>query len=70
VRSRADCSSSRDGATSLKTRMTATRYKQLKTVLSATYIALTETSPHRHLDMLYLTVLREAFPKISAVPSG
>ena len=40
--------------------------QQLKTVLSATYIASTETSPHRHLDMLYLTVLREAFPKISA----
>jgi len=39
--------------------------EQLKIVLSATYIASAETSPHRHLDGLYLAVLREAFPKIS-----
>jgi NACHT domain len=39
--------------------------EQLKICLSAPFTASSETSPHRHLDALYLAVLREAFPKIS-----
>ena len=39
--------------------------RQLKIVLSSADMALSETSPYRHLDELYLTVLREAFPKVS-----
>src|SRR5258707_6794627 len=39
--------------------------EQLQIMLSSSYIASPETSPHRHLDGLYLKVLGEAFPKIS-----
>ena len=38
--------------------------RQLKIMLTTAYVASSATSPHRHLDALYLTVLREAFPKI------
>jgi len=38
--------------------------RQLMIMMSTTYIASPETSPHRHLDALYLAVLREAFPNI------
>jgi hypothetical protein len=44
---------------------TSNPIQQLSTVLSTPYIKLTATSPHRHLDSLYLAVLREAFPDIS-----
>src|SRR5258707_6666678 len=39
--------------------------QQLSTMLSTPYIASIATSPHRHLDALYLKVLREAFPDVS-----
>jgi len=39
--------------------------QQLKAILSSAHIASTESYPYHHLDELYLTVLREAFPKIS-----
>src|SRR5258705_1934510 len=39
--------------------------EQLKFVLSTVYIGSAETSPHRHLDALYLAVLHETFPQIS-----
>jgi len=39
--------------------------EQLSVVLSTEHISSTEESPYRHLDALYLTVLHEAFPKIS-----
>jgi len=38
--------------------------RQLKIMLTTAYVASSAASPHRHLDALYLTVLREAFPKI------
>jgi len=38
---------------------------QLQIVMSSAYIASPMTSPYRHLDALYLTVLRQAFPDIS-----
>jgi len=38
--------------------------RQLKIMLTSAYIASSVASPHRHLDALYLTVLREAFPNI------
>src|SRR5882762_6607531 len=39
--------------------------RQLTILLSTKYITSTQTSPHHHLDGLYLTVLHEAFPNIS-----
>jgi len=39
--------------------------RQLGIVLSTGFIGATATSPHRHLDALYLSVLRGAFPDIS-----
>src|SRR5882762_974048 len=39
--------------------------QQLKIVLTMPYITSTATSPHLHLDGLYLTVLRSAFPEVS-----
>jgi len=39
--------------------------RQLEIVLSAGSTPSTSDSPHRSLDALYLTVLREAFPEIS-----
>ena len=38
--------------------------RQLGIVLATAYITSSATSPHRHLDALYLAVLREAFPDI------
>jgi len=38
---------------------------QLGIIMSTTYIASPKSSPYLHLDALYLTVLREAFPDIS-----
>jgi hypothetical protein len=39
--------------------------QQLRILLSTVCITSAETSPHHHLDMLYLAVLHEAFPKIT-----
>src|SRR6266404_7280388 len=39
--------------------------RQLTTMLTTSYVTSTATSPHLHLDRLYLTVLRSAFPEIS-----
>src|SRR5258705_1512640 len=39
--------------------------QQLKIVLTTPYITSTATSPNLHLDDLYLTVLRSAFPEVS-----
>src|SRR5258705_3078918 len=39
--------------------------KQLNIVLTTPYITSTATSPHLHLDGLYLTVLCSAFPEVS-----
>jgi hypothetical protein len=39
--------------------------RQLRIMLTTTYIASNEISPHRHLDLLYLAVLRDAFLKIN-----
>jgi len=38
--------------------------RQLKIMLTSTYVWVERGVSHRHLDALYLTVLREAFPKI------
>src|SRR5882762_7481506 len=38
--------------------------QQLRVILAMTYISSPASSPHRHLDSLYLKVLREAFPEI------
>ena len=40
--------------------------RQLKILLSTKYIASSATSPHRHLDELYLAVLRQTFPDINS----
>src|SRR5882762_1768379 len=39
--------------------------EQLNIILTIPYITSTATSPHLHLDGLYLTVLRSAFPMVS-----
>ena len=39
--------------------------QRLKVVLSSAYVTSTEIYPYRHLDEPYLTVLREAIPKIT-----
>src|SRR5258706_9014769 len=39
--------------------------QQLNIVLTTPYITSTATSPHLHLDGLYLIVLRSAFPDVS-----
>jgi len=38
--------------------------QRLRTMLSTTYVASPATSPHKHLDSLYLGVLQGAFPQI------
>jgi len=38
--------------------------QQLRVILSTTYVSSPASSPHHHLDSLYLKVLREAFPEI------
>jgi len=37
--------------------------RQLEIVLATAYVASTATSPHRHLDTLYLAVLRQSVPR-------